>query len=73
MGKEKTVEAGLKEGWTRATVIVRKEHWQEAKAVAANQGRLLKDILDEALDQYLQREAERDGRERISYLYRRRT
>ena len=46
-------KAGLKDGWTRATFIVREESLNKLKALAYWDRKGIKDILDEALQAYL--------------------
>jgi hypothetical protein len=50
-----TPQAGLPDGWTRATFIVRKAHQEQLKALAYYHRRPLKDILEEALTRYLKK------------------
>ena len=49
----KTTEAGLPEGWNRATFIVRKEHLEKLKGLSYHEDRTLKELVDEALGTYL--------------------
>jgi hypothetical protein len=51
-----TPQAGLPDGWTRATFIVREANLEQLKALAYYHRRPLKDILEEALAKYLKRE-----------------
>jgi hypothetical protein len=51
-----TAQAGLPDGWTRATFIVRETNLEQLKALAYYHRRPLKDILEEALARYLKRE-----------------
>ena len=44
---------GLKEGWTRATFIVRDEHLEKVKALAYWTRKEIKEVIDEALGAYL--------------------
>jgi hypothetical protein len=46
-------KAGLREGWIRATFIVREENLKKLKALAYWDRKGIKDILDEALQSYL--------------------
>lgn len=46
-------KAGLRDGWTRATFIVREENLKKLKALAYWDRKGIKDILDEALQSYL--------------------
>ena len=47
------VKQGLKEGWTRATFIVRDEHLEKVRALAYWDRREIKEVIDEALGAYL--------------------
>jgi hypothetical protein len=47
-------EEGLKPGWTRKTFIVRKKSAWRIKKLAKQEGRSMKDIVDEALGKYLE-------------------
>ena len=51
--KQKSTRAGLKTGWTRATFIIRETHGDHIKALAYWERRDIKDILDEALTDFL--------------------
>ena len=51
--QKKTTQEGLKEGWTRATFIVRQSHLEKVKAVAYWDRKQLKEVIDEALTSYL--------------------
>lgn len=51
--KSKTSEAGLQDGWTRATFIVRKDLLEKMKAVAYWDRKKVKNVVDEALEAYL--------------------
>ena len=59
MGKDETMvtskssQEGLKDGWTRATFILRKEHLEKIKAVAYWKRKNIKEVVDEALQTYL--------------------
>lgn len=48
-----TPQAGLPDGWTRATFIVKEANLEQLKALAYYHRRPLKDILEEALSGYL--------------------
>lgn len=50
-----TPQAGLPDGWTRATFIVREANLEQLKALAYYHRRPLKDILEEALTRYLRK------------------
>ncbi len=49
----KTSQQGLKEGWTRATFILRKDHLQKIKSLSYWERKRIKEVLDEALKLYL--------------------
>jgi hypothetical protein len=51
--KPMSTRAGLKIGWTRATFIIREEHGENIKALAYWDRREIKDLLDEALTEFL--------------------
>jgi len=51
----KTSQEGLKDGWTRATFILRKDHLEKIKAVAYWNRKNIKEVVDEALGAYLNR------------------
>ncbi|MCM8817630.1 MAG: hypothetical protein NC913_09030 [Candidatus Omnitrophica bacterium] len=44
---------GLKEGWIRATFIVREEYLEKIKALSYWDRKDIKEVVDEALSQYL--------------------
>ena len=48
-----TVKRGLKDGFTRATFIVREEHLEKLKASAYWERKDIKDVVDEALEKFL--------------------
>lgn len=48
-----STEKGLKDGWKRATLIVRKENLKKIKAVAYWERKNIKEVVDEALNNYL--------------------
>jgi len=50
----KTTQQGLQDGWTRATFILRKNHLEKLKALAYWERRTIKEVIDEALDSYLE-------------------
>jgi hypothetical protein len=50
-----TARAGLKPGWTRATLILREDNLNKIKALAYWDRKNIKDILDEALTVYLKK------------------
>jgi len=51
----KTSQKGLKDGWIRATFILRKDHLEELKALAYWERKKIKEVIDEALRLYLRR------------------
>ncbi len=50
----KTSEAGLQDGWTRATFIVKKDYLEKIKALAYWDRKKVKDVVGEALGSYLE-------------------
>ncbi len=55
-------QEGLKEGWTRATFILKKEHLEKIKAVAYWDRKKVKQVIDEALEGYFRRKRVRPSR-----------
>jgi hypothetical protein len=53
MASNKTSQEGLKDGWTRATFILRKDHLEKLKASAYWERKKIKEMIDEALGLYL--------------------
>ena len=53
MALNKTSQEGLKEGWTRATFILRKDYLEKLKASAYWERKKIKEMIDEALRLYL--------------------
>jgi len=49
----KTSQEGLKDGWTRATFILRKDYLEKLKASAYWERKKIKEMIDEALRLYL--------------------
>jgi hypothetical protein len=49
----KTSQEGLKDGWTRATFILRKDYLGKIKAFAYWKRRNIKEVMDEVLKEYL--------------------
>ena len=47
------IKQGLRQGWTRATFIVRDEHLEKVRALAYWDRREIKEVIDEALGAYL--------------------
>jgi hypothetical protein len=54
MTLNKTSQEGLKEGWTRATFILRKDYLEKLKSISYWQRRRIKEVIDEALRSYLE-------------------
>lgn len=48
-----SLEKGLQDGWTRATFVLRKEYLKKLKAVSYWDRKKMKDVVDEALGNYL--------------------
>jgi hypothetical protein len=46
-------QQGLREGWTRATFILRKDHLEKLKSVSYWERKKIKEVVDEALGSYL--------------------
>ena len=59
MVSNRSSQQGLKEGWTRATFILRKEHLEKIKSVSYWERKKIKEVVDEALRLYLK---EKKGR-----------
>ena len=53
MALNKTSQQGLKDGWTRATFILRKDYLDKLKALAYWERKKIKEVIDEALRLYL--------------------
>jgi hypothetical protein len=49
----KTTQRGLHDGWTRATFILRERHLEELKALAYWERKPIKEVMDEALGEFL--------------------
>ncbi len=49
----KTSQKGLKSGWTRATFILRNDYLEKIKASAYWERKSVKEVIDEALGNYL--------------------
>jgi len=49
----KTSYDGLKEGWTRATFILRKDYLDKIKSLAYWKRKNIKAVMDDVLEQYL--------------------
>ena len=50
---EKSTQEGLKEGWTRATFIVREDYLEKLKDLAYWERRQIKELMDDILGSYL--------------------
>jgi len=55
MTLNKTSQEGLKDGWIRATFILRKDYLEKLKALAYWERKKIKEVVDEALRLYLRR------------------
>lgn len=53
MTLSKTSEEGLKDGWIRATFILRKDYLEKLKALAYWERKKIKEVVDDALSLYL--------------------
>jgi len=53
MALSKTTKKGLKKGWTRATFILRNDYLDKVKASAYWDRKSVKEVIDEALGNYL--------------------
>ena len=53
MVKANSLEKGLQDGWTRATFVLRKDHLSKLKAVSYWDRKKMKEVIDEALEDYL--------------------
>lgn len=53
MAMAKSSEKGLRDGWTRATFILRNDYLEKIKALAYWQRKKVKEVIDEALGDYL--------------------
>ncbi len=53
MAQGKTPQKGLREGWTRATFILRKDYLERLKRRAYWERKKIKEVVDEALRLYL--------------------
>ncbi len=54
MNFSRTSQEGLKEGWTRATFILRKDYLEKLKSLSYWERRKIKEVVDEALSSYLE-------------------
>ena len=58
----KSSDRGLKEGWTRATFILRSDYLEKIKALAYWDRKQVKEVIDEALGLYLKGKKIKPGR-----------
>lgn len=61
MALNKTSQEGLKDGWTRATFILRKDYLEKLKASAYWERKKIKEMIDEALRLYLKGKKTKKG------------
>jgi len=59
MDSIKTSQQGLKDGWTRATFILRKDYLEKLKSLSYWERKKIKEVVDEALTLYLRRKKTR--------------
>ncbi len=59
MASNKTSQQGLKDGWTRATFILRKEYLEKLKSLSYWERKKIKEVIDEALTSYLEKKKTR--------------
>ena len=59
MDSNKTSQQGLKDGWTRATFILRKDYLEKLKSLSYWERKKIKEVVDEALTLYLRRKKTR--------------
>lgn len=53
MVQTKTSYDGLREGWTRATFILREDYLEKIKSLAYWKRRNIKEVMDAVLEEYL--------------------
>ncbi len=53
MMQTKTSYDGLREGWTRATFILREDYLKKIKSLAYWKRKNIKEVMDEVLEEYL--------------------
>jgi hypothetical protein len=53
MVQTKTSYDGLREGWTRATFILREDYLEKIKSLAYWKRKNIKEVMDEVLEKYL--------------------
>ena len=54
MALNETSQKGLKDGWTRATFILRKDYLEKLKSLSYWQRKKIKEVVDEAFGAYLE-------------------
>jgi hypothetical protein len=54
MALNQTSQKGLKNGWTRATFILRKDYLEKLKSLSYWERKKIKEVIDEALGSYLE-------------------
>lgn len=54
MENASSLDKGLKDGWTRATFVLRKDYLSKLKAVSYWDRKKMKEVIDEALGGYLE-------------------
>ena len=54
MAVKNTSRTGVREGWKRATFIVREDLYEKIRAVAYWDRRNIQDVVEEAFEKYLQ-------------------
>jgi hypothetical protein len=54
MVQTKTSYDGLREGWTRATFILREDYLEKIKSLAYWKRKNIKEVMDEVLEKYLE-------------------
>jgi hypothetical protein len=63
MATHQTTQKGLKNGWIRATFILKKDYLEKLKSLSYWERKKIKEVIDEALGSYLK---EKRVRKRIS-------
>jgi hypothetical protein len=53
MVQTKTSYDGLREGWTRATFILREDYLEKIKSLAYWKRKNIKEVMDDVLEEYL--------------------
>jgi hypothetical protein len=54
MALNQTLQKGLKNGWIRATFILRKDYLEKLKSLSYWERKKIKEVIDEALRSYLE-------------------